>query len=625
MAIKPVPQMTEVPSFPALSDRATGDYNGKAFAFGTHMAEKFNEEVIAVATSVMQNAVEAEGKAATAESAALAAAASMQAAIAVVGAPLWVRGVYTPKGKSVIGPMDGHTYRKLTDATTTEDPAIDKTNWLDLTAANKNEAESASAAASAARAGAEAARDAAQLTAGIYRDISAGLAATVSGRFFSVPAADGKDSMIMYRNNSGAAVEVSRYPAAAEVRAIGERISKKLPDLNLVPPPEDLLVAIVDNDMRRTWLEARAADGGPSEYAQAHVRRAAGLDEEHVHQGILAGVMDSEGRLTDLVVRDSDGQVPDWVIARWAPRIAEMLCEQVQRRISIVESYTPGSDLQPLYPTMTMMAGWGSSSMEGIRSEISDMAASFGVGSYFDGGRGGEWSTDSCARMGSIPAVLKVSGGIIPASGPVAVTCTNTTLTLALLPYTGTINGVRGTLMPAAGGGHTFTRAVPGTAIQMEGEYPMIPDKGMENRASVSLLWLGKNDLSSGVSAAEVIKRTDRSFEWLAPMIKRCLVIGQFVNGGTPANSAVRQNIYAVNAQQKARYGQLFIDVHELVTSSSVWEAAGITPTQADLSEQAAGNKPPSLSIDPGHLNSAGNMVVRQAIEARMKALKWYV
>ena len=624
MAIQPVPQMTEVPSFPALSDRAAGDYNAKAFAFGTHMADKFNDEVQAVAASAMQNAAEAEAKAATAESAARAAAASMEAAIAVVGAPLWVSGAHVPKGRSVIGPTDGHTYRKLTDAVFTGNPSVDKINWIDLTAANKDEVESASAAASAARAGAEAARDAAQLTAGVYRDIAAGLAATASGRFFSVPAGDGKDSMIMYRNNAGTAVEVSRYPAAAEVRAIGERISKKLPDVNLAAVQEDLLVSIVDSDMRRTWLEARAADGGPSEYAQTHVRRAAGLDDERVHQGILAGVMDSEGRLTDLVVRDSDGQVPDWVIERWTPRIAEMLRKMALRRVSVVESYTPGSDLQPLYPTMTTMAGWGSSSMEGIQGEISSMAVSFGVTNYFNGGRGGEWSTDSCARMGSIPAILKVTGGSIPASGPVAVTCVNTTLTTALLPYTGTINGVHGTLMPG-GGGHTFTRSVAGGAVQMEDEYPMIPDKGMENRASVALLWLGKNDLSSGIPAADVIERTDRSFEWLAPMVKRCLVIGQFVNGGTPANSPVRENIYAVNAQQKARYGQLFIDIHEIVTSSNVWAAAGITPTQSDLDEQALGNKPPSLSTDPGHFNAAGYALVRRAIEARMKSLKWYV
>jgi len=60
MAITPVPPLTDIPPFPALSDRAAGNYNSKAFEFGTHMAENFNDEILAVASSVMQNAQAAE-------------------------------------------------------------------------------------------------------------------------------------------------------------------------------------------------------------------------------------------------------------------------------------------------------------------------------------------------------------------------------------------------------------------------------------------------------------------------------------------------------------------------------------------------------------------------------------
>jgi len=48
----PVPLFTAIPPFPALSDRADGSYNNKAFAFGTHMADTFVEEVNAFAASV---------------------------------------------------------------------------------------------------------------------------------------------------------------------------------------------------------------------------------------------------------------------------------------------------------------------------------------------------------------------------------------------------------------------------------------------------------------------------------------------------------------------------------------------------------------------------------------------
>ena len=66
MAIAPVPPLSDVPDFPALSDRAAGTYNSKAYAFGTHMANTFNAEIAAVANNVHGNATEAATSAVTA-------------------------------------------------------------------------------------------------------------------------------------------------------------------------------------------------------------------------------------------------------------------------------------------------------------------------------------------------------------------------------------------------------------------------------------------------------------------------------------------------------------------------------------------------------------------------------
>ena len=52
----PVPPLTDIPSFPALADRAAGTYHSKAFAFGTHMADVFNSEMLALANNVLNNA-----------------------------------------------------------------------------------------------------------------------------------------------------------------------------------------------------------------------------------------------------------------------------------------------------------------------------------------------------------------------------------------------------------------------------------------------------------------------------------------------------------------------------------------------------------------------------------------
>lgn len=67
---------------------------------------------------------------------------------------------------------------------------------------------------------AEAARDAAQLAAGVYPDTATGLAATTSGDYFSVPSAESSESLILYLNSSGTALEVKRYPAVVAVDAI---------------------------------------------------------------------------------------------------------------------------------------------------------------------------------------------------------------------------------------------------------------------------------------------------------------------------------------------------------------------------------------------------------------------
>ena len=65
-----------------------------------------------------------------------------------------------------------------------------------------------------AKSDAEAARDAAQLSSGVYIDVATGLASTSSGKFFSVPSPESSEYLILYTNNAGGAVEIKRYPSA---------------------------------------------------------------------------------------------------------------------------------------------------------------------------------------------------------------------------------------------------------------------------------------------------------------------------------------------------------------------------------------------------------------------------
>jgi lysophospholipase L1-like esterase len=81
-------------------------------------------------------------------------------------------------------------------------------------AASESSAAGSATAAQAARSAAEAARDAALATGKVYPTTVAGLAAVAEGEYFSVPSAGSSESLILYRDVAGAAVEQKRYPTA---------------------------------------------------------------------------------------------------------------------------------------------------------------------------------------------------------------------------------------------------------------------------------------------------------------------------------------------------------------------------------------------------------------------------
>lgn len=80
-----------------------------------------------------------------------------------------------------------------------------------------------------------AAAAAASIAAGdIYPDTAAGLAATTTGQYFSVPGADAGDYLILYRNDAGSAVEVKRYPSTDAVQKARRAVTTVTPGAGVV-------------------------------------------------------------------------------------------------------------------------------------------------------------------------------------------------------------------------------------------------------------------------------------------------------------------------------------------------------------------------------------------------------
>ena len=111
--------------------------------------------------------------------------------------------------------------------------------------------------AAAAKAAAEAARDAALINGKVYATTAAGLAATTTTQYFSVPSSDGAEHLILYLNSAGVAVEQKRYPSAA-------RLDQFLPYAAL-----GYVYTIVDQD--GVIALAILADGGTVQIPKLHI------------------------------------------------------------------------------------------------------------------------------------------------------------------------------------------------------------------------------------------------------------------------------------------------------------------------------------------------------------------
>lgn len=381
----------------------------------------------------------------------------------------------------------------------------------------------------------------------------------------------------------------------------------------------DLLFEFSDANNQQVWPGgAQKSDGGPTPTAMRHLKQRLGVFRDDL-AGYLHVFQDSAGRFSDLTTRKSDGQLAEFVVARLAPRIAAYIGGG-SGGFGMNDRYLRDGQLLPLATDMTRMVGWGSSSMQGIAGHLTTALAGAGWSVAFTGeGKAGEQSQQVFARMGAAPAKLTFPSNTIPASGSVAVT--TDIPGYQLKPFVGVVGGVQGELS-WADNVFTFQRSSSGSAVTVAASAQFVPLVGPQFRDAVNLLWAGKND--SPADWQGTVQRTDQAFDWLAPLVRRTLVLGHFVDRDDTVGSATWNKVRDVNAAHKARYGVLFVDVQEYLASAQLWTDTGLSPTSADLTAQANKIKPPSVSSDSGHLNAAGYQAVCKFIIRHITGLGWY-
>ena len=389
----------------------------------------------------------------------------------------------------------------------------------------------------------------------------------------------------------------------------------------------DVLHSFPDSNNRETWLGTRKSDGGPTDTSMAHLTGRLGVHQFGEYPddkpNTYGGFTDAAFRFTELRFESETGRVPDNVLQAWKQRMgASGGGGGVGPGLAPSDRMVVGGQLVPVFPDTGNLTAWGSSTIEVLAPFLVSTMADTGADVHNEG-KSAERVEHTAARIGSYPALLTVTGGGIPASGSVTVTASNMETMAALKTYTGTLAGVPGTLSSTSTE-MTFTRSAAGSAVTVPAGTPFIPTVGMGSRNHVTLLNIGKNSLRTTGSNTKVIQYTDTTFDWLSPLVKRCIVLGQFVDSDQVVGGIQEVEVTAVNNAQRARYGDLFVDLRAYLSSSQLWDDTGITPTSLDLSQQASGLKPTSVSVDSAHLNAAGNTAVANLIRTHLSILGWY-
>lgn len=403
---------------------------------------------------------------------------------------------------------------------------------------------------------------------------------------------------------------------------------------------------IMDSAKRATWLAARDTDGAPPDWVIDHLvdrmeaplgvaGTAQGLAAEVTAResiarvqsapGLAAAVMDRDKRLTWLAASETDGGMPAWVAQHVAERVAPHLNVSDASVLASDAWLRPDGTIGPVIPNMEAPSLWGDSISEiygpFLQAELTPMGASLYLGAKW-----GERSEHIIARLGAKPARLTFPSNTIPASGSVTVTSSNLPASSWLKPFTGVISGVAGTVS-STDTTITFTRTTAGSAVTVDADLPFVPDAGPPYRGHAAIIKLGHNNLWMGAGAQRIIEDTDTAFAWFSALAKRVLVIGLYANTDVLPGDIRYTNVTLANAAMRARYGHLFWDIQAYLSSPQVWTDTGVTPTAADLEQQARGSMPQSLARAPGdtiHLSDHASRSVAKQIAQKLTDLGWY-
>lgn len=508
--------------------------------------------------------------------------------------------------------------------------------------------ESVDAAQTAARQS-ESARDSANLVVGRKPDIATGLTETAVGGSFTVLSPLDSEFIIEYQKQAdGTARILKKYPSAKAIETIANNFES-------IDVRNGYLWGILDRaeKLGLGLTPDGKLDVGTFRDIVGHILdlEAKGPIERGTRSGYSWGVMDSQDRLalaldlegnlvnkgrnvlseldsTNAAIDDALGSLPftwttrsgyAWGIMDPQDRLALALDLEgnlVNKGRNILAELDAVGDSKWQTPSKDI-ASFGDSMSENSWQPY--LRALMPERNIYAGGIGGQKSGQIARRQGGIAPILSIAGNTIPASGGVTVAVdvpflNNSTKLL------GRLYGVFGTLS-ALDGVHTFTRAVAGTAVEIDEQTPFImsaTDYDYDFRTTI--IWAGNNDFTAEYRP-EVDGNVQRMVEFLKPQDKRFIVIGMAIADYPDRykGSPYYADTMALHKKWRERWPNNFIDI------TAVLQRHYDPNNPTDVQNLIDGCTPSSLREpgDPIHSNTAGKIVIANFIYNFMIQRGW--
>lgn len=176
------------------------------------------------------------------------------------------------------------------------------------------------------------------------------------------------------------------------------------------------------------------------------------------------------------------------------------------------------------------------------------------------------------------------------------------------------IGGVMGTMsINMENGVRSFTRSEPGDEVTVESGTPMLFHAMLDKKDDdILVIFSGTNDYPDTESIQDVIAYQRAMLEYAGA--ENYVIIGM-------TKKKAMEEIVEINQILAKEYGEHFLDIREYLMENGLKDA-GVTETEQDKADMAAGEIPSSLRTDEeGHGTSAFYRIIGEQLYKKMQEL----